>query len=133
MQIFFFKVSVFLSAFLEWLAAEEKNTNSKFVIACSKKKMKDHIYMSFACSRNGTYKPKLQDPERQLKAQGSKKLGFHCTASVHIKEYATRVSAVYYHEHYKHDESLAHIPIPKTDKENIAGNFFIFIENIFEY
>lgn len=129
MQIFL-KKYLFLSAFLEWLAAEEKNTNSKFVIACSQKKMKDHMYVSFACSRNGTYKPKHQDPERQLKAQGTKKLGFHCTASVHVKEYATHVSVVYYHKHYNHDnrsdESLAHIPIPKIDKEIIAGNFFYF-------
>lgn len=90
--------------------------------------MKDHEYISFACSRSGTYKSKLQDPEKQLKAQGSKKLGFHCTAGVQVKEYKTHVSAVYYNEHYNHEESLAHIPIPKADKENIAGK----IINLFD-
>lgn len=55
------------------------------------------------------------------------KLGFHCTSGVQVKEYDNHITVSYFTEHYKHHTALCHIPIPESDKEVIAGNFYKLI------
>ena len=84
--------------------------------------MQNHTHYLFECNRSGTYAPKNENQVRQLKAQGTVKLGFHCTSSVQVKEFAAEVIVTYYSQHYKHSIVLHHLPIPIDEKEIIAGN-----------
>lgn len=62
--------------------------------------------------------------ERQLKSQGSKKIGYHCTAQIIAKMCEKSVSVIYYKDHYKHDFVPEHIPIVDEIKETIASKYF---------
>ena len=48
-------------------------------------------------------------------------MGFNCTATITVKEYPSEVIVEYYPAHYSHNMDLCHLPIPKQDKEAIAG------------
>ncbi|CAL1294259.1 unnamed protein product, partial [Larinioides sclopetarius] len=107
------------SEFYKWLADEEMKTNMKYVVSYTKNCSSFKSVM-FCCNRSGKYKSTVDERERQLKAQGTKKMGFHCTSSILLKDYGNRLAATYFEEHYKHDAHLCHIPIPKFEKEVIA-------------
>ncbi|XP_055951534.1 uncharacterized protein LOC129987599 [Argiope bruennichi] len=112
------------SDFQQWLAEEENNTNVKFFVN-SKKKNENHVYTSFWCNRSGSYKPKVESRKRQLKAQGTMKMGFHCTAAIFVKDFDSHVEVSYYKGHYKHEKSLCHVPLPEVEKELIAGKLLL--------
>ncbi|XP_035223621.1 uncharacterized protein LOC118196305 isoform X1 [Stegodyphus dumicola] len=106
--------------FYSWLSDEERKTKTHFVVDSSGQKHKNYTRTLFCCNRSGTYKAKGKG-ERQLKAQGTSKTGFSCTATVILKDFGNRFEAVYFKEHYKHEKSLCHLPIPKQEKQSIAG------------
>lgn len=78
---------------------------------------------NYICSRSGEF-TSSSEWERQLKSQGSKKIGYHCTAQIIVKMCENSVSVMYYKNHYKHDIVPEHIPIADEIKETIAGNLF---------
>ncbi|KAF8763104.1 hypothetical protein HNY73_021319 [Argiope bruennichi] len=65
-------------------------------------------------------RPKVESRKRQLKAQGTMKMGFHCTAAIFVKDFDSHVEVSYYKGHYKHEKSLCHVPLPEVEKELIA-------------
>lgn len=74
----------------------------------------------FTCNRSGVFKAK-DERKRQLKSQGTRKIGYHCTSCIIVRDYGTHVTADYYSKHYNHDALLCHIPIPNAEKQIIAG------------
>ncbi|XP_035233998.1 uncharacterized protein LOC118205822 [Stegodyphus dumicola] len=113
--------------FYSWLSDEERKTKTHFVVDSSGQKHKNYTRTLFCCNRSGTYKAKGKG-ERQLKAQGTSKTGFSCTATVILKDFGNRFEAVYFKEHYKHEKSLCHLPIPKQEKQSIAGKLLQGVE-----
>ncbi|XP_035205256.1 uncharacterized protein LOC118180242 isoform X1 [Stegodyphus dumicola] len=118
---------IYLLDFYSWLSDEERKTKTHFVVDSSGQKHKNYTRTLFCCNRSGTYKAKGKG-ERQLKAQGTSKTGFSCTATVILKDFGNRFEAVYFKEHYKHEKSLCHLPIPKQEKQSIAGKLLQGVE-----
>ena len=85
----------------------------------------DHTYTAFSCHRSGIFKSQAKWELKQLKAQGSARIGYHSTASIIMKEYESHTEVSYYAQHYKHEMDVKYIPIPKEEKEVIAGIIFV--------
>lgn len=105
--------------FNTWLNSEESRTNTHFVLRGGKIKTKYFSKLYFICNRSGEHKPSSKG-KRQIKAQGSLKIGFHCTADIVLRLFEDKVQAVYHKTHYKHDFLLGYIPLPTSTKQFIA-------------
>lgn len=103
---------------------EESQSCTKFVIN-TKKKNKNHMYIYFSCNRSGIFKPQVECRDRQLKAQGTRKIGYHCTAAILVKDFYSHVEISYFSKHYKHVNELSHVPLPQVEKELIAGKYYL--------
>ena len=94
---------------------------------------------SYYCNRSGAFASCLTE-KRQLKSQGSSKIGkfcavvvaehdmliigHHCTAQMTASVSSNgHVSVTYYSRHYGHCHSLQHLPLQATDKIAVASKF----------
>jgi len=112
--------------FHEWKKSMEKATSACFVVANGASKNKDGYSQVFYCNRSGPAKC-VADAERQRapRAQGSRKMGFYCTAAIHIwVKQCGEISVAFYKHHFGHGDGVAdliHLPLAKADKQLIAG------------
>ena len=74
------------------------------------------------CNRAGIYTPKGKE-RRQLKTQGSNKIGEQCTAhiKVSVQLLSSQVTATYCDYHHNHRVSLSHLSIPDTIRLELAA------------
>ena len=81
--------------------------------------MKRYYYY---CHRSGIYNKKGSGI-RDIKAQGTCKLGFSCTAYIKAVEnlITKSVNAEYCFFHYNHEEELAHLRMPDNLRKSIAS------------
>lgn len=84
----------------------------------------------FICRRSGTYSSQGTG-KRQLKTQGSKKIGYSCTAQLIVKVLEKEVIVDYYKNHYKHDFLLSHLPLPDDGKQSVAAKFPFLMLNLY--
>ena len=78
------------SAFSTWKEGEEKRTNSSYVLQCAPQTnvTSDVKRYYYYCHRSGIYNKKGSGI-RDIKAQGTCKLGFSCTAYIKAVENLT--------------------------------------------
>ena len=75
----------------------------------------------YYCNRAGLYKPEGQG-ERQLKIQGTTKIGHQCSAYIKATENLVdkTVQVSYCSTHYNHSSKLAYLKIPERMRLEIA-------------
>ena len=112
------------SAFSTWKEGEEKRTNSSYLLQCAPQTnvTSDVKRYYYYCHRSGIYNKKGSGI-RDIKAQGTCKLGFSCTAYIKAVENLTTklVNTEYCFYHYNHKEELAHLRISEDLRKNIAS------------
>ena len=99
--------------FISWKNEEEKETNSQFTLQCAPRTTLNTKVWYYYCHRAGKYISKGQQ-KRQLKSQGTNKLGKQCTAHMKVSQSVITgdVSVSYCGHHHNHSTSLAHLQIP---------------------
>lgn len=102
-------------------------TNSCFTKKCAPKEYADSEIWYFYCNRAGTYNPRGLG-KRQLKSQGTNRIGKQCTAHIHVTiNLSTKaVSIKYCATHHGHVTKLGHLPIPSVKSLNIAAKVFLW-------
>ncbi|KAG8191445.1 hypothetical protein JTE90_020697 [Oedothorax gibbosus] len=107
--------------FKDWLASEEEKSKFHFIIGSSRKQGPDRRELDYICNRSGKFSS-VSTGKRKMKAQGTNKIGKHCSAKILYKFNAKEAPAVritYFREH-NHEPSLKHLPLPTAVKEIIA-------------
>ncbi len=105
-----------------WKKTEESKTNSNFVLKCAPQVRQKVKVWYFYCSRSGIYRGQ-GSCLRQLKSQGSRKIGSQCTA--HMKAIMDRESGnihvTYCSTHTGHSIQLSHLQLSDNLRQNVAA------------
>lgn len=99
----------------------EKESISWFVKSTGQKVVHNRRVTYFYCNRSGVFKSDNHGL-RNIKTQGSSKIGSHCIASIqcqHLKNGEVKIEVI--KTHYGHQCCLGHIRIPEKDRLTIAG------------
>ncbi|GFX98851.1 MULE domain-containing protein [Trichonephila clavipes] len=78
------------------------------------------IVMNYHCCRSGTYKPKGKGL-KNLKSQGSAKIGISCPAVIKVRQSTENVVVHYFPKHPNHETQLEHLRLSESDRTAIAG------------
>ncbi len=113
-------IHIFCYFFRVWLLAGPGRAKCKFIMARGVNKMNSYKRSEYICGRSGSYTSSA-DGKGQLKDQGSKKVGHHCTAQIIVKDYSNTIHMQYFKQHYKHDFQMCHLPLPQETKNIVAG------------
>ena len=107
--------------FQKWKESIERETNSSFILRSAPATTLDNTTSYYYCNRTGIYKPEGKG-KRQLKSQGSNKIGYQCSAYIRATQLMGRkeVSVRYCLDHYNHDLQLAFLRIPEQTRMEIA-------------
>lgn len=110
------------SEFLMWKEEEEKKKLAHFVQHCGSVVNSGTRHYYFYCNRSGFYESKSTGL-RSAKIQGTSKLGATCTAHIKVEEdFDTKMCKVRYSStHCGHRCELAHLPLSKDFKANVAA------------
>jgi len=110
-----------MDEFLKWKTDEEDATLTRYVKARKDKaRINGEVRRTYVCHRSGFYRRKGHGL-RHLKVQGSAKIGAICPASILVKmPLHGKVIVIFYPEHKGHDAELAHIPMRREQREQIA-------------
>ena len=107
--------------FFAWKEEEELKSDSQYIQKCSSRGTGLFKTWYFYCNRAGAYLPRGKNV-RQLKSQGTNKLGMHCTAHIKAKQRRdTGHIKVTYCDAHTHPVRLAHIQIPKQVRQDVAA------------
>ena len=100
----------FLQVFQSWEEEEEFHTKSQHIKKCAQRPCLNGSTHYFYCNRAGTYVPRGEHC-RQLKSQGTAKLGEQCTAHIKaIVENLTGEVVVEYCATYRnHNVKMSHL------------------------
>ena len=109
-----------LHSFLVWKKSIEAETNSLYVQNCSTQTSGTTKRWYYYCSRSGVYKAKGEG-SRNLKLQGSNKIGFACTAHIKVVQntFTGKVN-VEHCETHTHPTQLGHLPLPEETRVLVA-------------
>ncbi|GFW19382.1 MULE domain-containing protein [Trichonephila clavipes] len=77
------------------------------------------IVMNYHCCRSGTYKPKGKGL-KNLKTQGSAKIGISCPAVIKVRQSTENVVMHYFPNHQNHETQLQHLRLSESDRTAIA-------------
>ena len=72
--------------FTVWKEDLERETHSSYVLKCAPVVTQEYRVSYYYCNRSGKYKPEGHG-KRQLKSQGSTKIGFQCSAYIKVSEH----------------------------------------------
>ena len=109
------------SSFIIWKEGEELSSRSQFVQKCSPYTSTQQKVWYFYCNQSGGYTSR-EEQLRQLKSQGTNKIGSQCTA--HIKAKVNKETGgvtVSYCSTHNHSKTLAHVQIPPRVRIDIAA------------
>ena len=108
--------------FSTWKAGEEEKCKSHYVQHSSSRIYGATKYRYLYCNRSGKVRIRGKG-ERQLKSQGSSKVGLSCIAHMKVMEDTIQgaITAEYCSHHNSHSIKLAHLPIPPDIKHQIAA------------
>lgn len=105
--------------FEKWIDAIQTEKNVNYVKKGADPK-RTNIY--YNCNRSAVNNKYKSLNKRITKSQGSCKLPFLCTSQIIVKvENASTFKVTWYKSHYKHNEEIEHVRIPKTEKQNVAN------------
>ncbi|VEN59296.1 unnamed protein product [Callosobruchus maculatus] len=108
-----------LEDFFTWMKEYESETNAKFIKDYNVTK-KSAIYKGFKCHRSGSYES-VSKGLRNIKTQGSVKIGGFCPASIKLKNNETAGYDVAVVEtHVGHDLEIRHLRLNKEEREYLA-------------
>ena len=74
----------------------------------------------YYCNRARKYKPRGQGL-RQMKTQGTSKIGQQCTAHMKVVQKASGQVSVEYCDFHIHNICLGHLPLPDSSRKSIAS------------
>ncbi|GFW87437.1 MULE domain-containing protein [Trichonephila clavipes] len=107
--------------FVTW-KEEENKTMSKYVRQGGCKTLQNgEIVMNYHCCRSWTYKPKGKGL-KNLKSQGSAKIGISCPAVIKVKQSTENVVVHYFPKHQNHETQLEHLRLSESDRTAVADN-----------
>ena len=111
-----------VETFKLWKKKEERRTYSNYVQQCAPQLYCDKQHWYYYCNRSGIYTSKTKG-KRQLKTQGTCKLGERCIAHMKatIHQLTGTVEVQYCSTHHNHEVSLGHIRIPHETQMEIAA------------
>ncbi|GFS42637.1 MULE domain-containing protein [Trichonephila inaurata madagascariensis] len=75
--------------------------------------------MNYHCCRSGTFKPKGKGL-KNLKSQGSAKIGISCPAVIKVRQSTENVVVQYFPKHQNHETQLEHLRLSESDSTAIA-------------
>ncbi|GFW19416.1 MULE domain-containing protein [Trichonephila clavipes] len=78
------------------------------------------VVMNYHCCRSGTYKPKGKGL-KNLKSQGSAKIGNTCPALIKVRQRNENVVVQYFLKHQNYETQLEHLRLSESDRTAIAG------------
>ena len=108
--------------FKVWKEKLEKDHQSSFVKSNGPKRTKTSIIHSYSCNRSGFHFSKGSG-KRQIRSQGSSKIGCHCTAqlSATVDNSTGEVVVKSWLTHYGHSCDLAHLHLANNDRQKVAS------------
>ena len=107
--------------FIEWKQEEETKTHSNYVLMCAPQNYLTYKHHYYYCNRSGRYNSK-GTKKRNLKVQGSCKVGNNCLAHIKTKTNTeTGLVKVEYCNHHNHTVSLGHLKLPQDIRGKIAS------------
>ncbi|KAF6215251.1 hypothetical protein GE061_010003 [Apolygus lucorum] len=104
--------------FDEWKNKIEEETQSYYRI---RQQFTNKTYkktIQYLCCRSGKM-VNTDNRKRPLKIQGSRRSNINCTSEIRLRYLDQGFQVEYFKDHYAHDNSLAHLPVPKKVKEEI--------------
>ncbi|GFW88347.1 MULE domain-containing protein [Trichonephila clavipes] len=118
-----------LQEFVTW--KEENKTMSKYVRQRGCKTLQNgEIVMNYHCCRSGTYKPRVKGL-KNLKSQGSAKIGTSCPAVIKVIQSTENVVVHYFPKHQNHETQLEHLRLSESNRTAIAGKLKEGVSEIF--
>ena len=124
-----------LNEFMKWKEDFEENSRSSYVLHWAPKCHSDSNYVSYYyyCNRSGKYSSRGKGV-RELKIQGSSKMGTHCPAYIRAKKDQDGQIEVELCNYHTHEQQLAHLPLPLSTRETVAAKLAdgVTISNIFD-
>ena len=121
--------------FSTWKAGEEEKCKSHYVQHSSSRIYGATKYRYLYCNRSGKVRVRGKG-ERQLKSQGSSKVGLSCIAYMKVMEDTIQgaITVEYCSHHNSHSIKLSHLPIPPDIKHHIAAKLHdgVSIERILD-
>ena len=111
-----------LDDFLEWKSIEESTTKSSYVQQCAYKSFGNNWHWYYYCNHAGKYAAKGKCI-RQLKRQGSGKIGNQCTAHMAVTQNLStnQVMVEYCATHNRHEKEVAHLRMSNELKMKLAA------------
>ncbi|XP_049959567.1 uncharacterized protein LOC126477351 [Schistocerca serialis cubense] len=108
-----------ISDFLK--SREEKEARSSFETHGGAKPLKGTTKTIYMCHRSEVFKSQSKG-QRQLKSQGSNKMGGHCTAAIEVSQDTNGIcTVVYFKTHFGHEKNIVFQHLPRSEREVIAG------------
>lgn len=108
-----------IQVFNLWKKGIEDATNSHYVQHSSSNCTGNERNWYYYCNRAGTYKPRGKG-NRQLKLQGTSKIGKQCSAHIKATQKQCGEVSVHYCGFHTHSTSIGHLPISNSVRETIA-------------
>jgi len=111
-----------ITEFLTWKSSEEYSTASRYIkVRRDVRNSQGDVRRVYRCHRSGSYRPRGRWG-RQLKVQGTCKIGAICPASLFVRILSTGVVRVdYYSRHQGHPTEVAHLQLRRDECEKVAG------------
>ena len=115
--------------FTVWKEDLERETHSSYVLKCAPVMTQEYRVSYYYCNRSGKYKPEGHS-KRQLKSQGSTKIGFQCSAHIKVSEHLVnkKVFVKFCSTHYNHDLQLAYLKMPEKTRLEIANKLHLGVD-----
>ncbi len=107
---------------MEWKNAVENWLQLTYIRRGGQRRRRGMDLIYFYCNRSGFYDGRHDSGKRRKSGKGSSKLGFYCTATMTARLFKNgSVSVETCVDHYGHSIQLAHVRIPKLERQRLAG------------
>ena len=109
-----------LHSFLTWKQQKEQEANSQYVQPCSHQTSASTKRWYYYCNRSGKYVSR-GDGTRQLKSQGTQKIGHCCTAHIKVTQDFSGELHVEFCNYHVHPIKLGHLQLSDSTRLMIAS------------
>jgi len=109
-----------IHSFLTWKRTKEAETNSEYVQQCSSQSSATSKRWYYYCNRAGIYKERGAGI-RQLKMQGSSKIGQQCTAHMKVCQTHSGQVNIEYCDYHSHSIQIGHLSLPEHVRLTVAS------------
>lgn len=106
--------------FCEWKKSIEKETSSYFAKQTTQTSNGTSHHF-FICHRSGTYRPRVGEKKRKLKAKGSRKIDGYCPATIKVTQVKGGLCHVAFQaQHIGHENEIKHLNLTLEERKHIA-------------